>query len=1166
MRTSSFVRHVLVGLSLVSLTGCFQPKGKSAEELDRLQKVDASNASWTADSISGSSKISKVHTTFKTPEAKLYNFSVCVADRRTQDSLAGHEFRIHSEGSGKSQTVKADAQGCLNWSEEIRFEFFADAKYLPLAFTAAPVRGHSGEREFKFAINPWAEGADEVIDLSRESVLLEQLASATDVRALLTRSSLSKPIEIDELGVEIQRPTTGEAVMRLQMVPTVWRKDVEGKSTAHKITEGRFRVDARIVAVGPNSSESELERLVIQNVEVSNGRLLASHGLKVTGRPVEGRVDIRLILQPIDGPLALGGFNGSFRLGGADAMNGSKSLNLRRDAPNAASSSLAIADSSPALALRPGSSGARTGAEGDSGLGSPRLLPAATFEISRLTGRHERFISETASERKIEFSVATCVSDPNDQNRRQRNRVFQVTSNAGLSLTIEADQDGCLEWRDQISHRYYQPEQLSLRQYSVSHAGRSATRTAVLYPWEELSFGYFVQDLEKVTEKVVTETNARKLEPSRLIIPDFSFQTGETRQSVDEFLSLRVYRKFVLRLEPRVLRPSIRRGENNIEPLRKGVYLLTVAMQRDHREGDQPLEFISGVKKLVTVVDGRIITPVEFMFRDLRFLSMRNQFVVELAPVQSALIVQGPVPKAMDPNVDLDTLVNQDDGLAARSFIGPIVPGQRAGGSALRPTDSLEEAYCETIDCNQSNVADSRTRAERDPELERYYGGIRHLTGVSAGQLLARSRELNSAYHVRMNKMARLSEFARAHNVEYVPLYNEDSITQSDPTIGSLNRVLKIPGASGTWLNGLAKPLPLQTRTSRFNNVAISRETVSRWLDGYPLSQLESARLCAWWMRDFLPALAPNRKLFASEQQARKFSWRCTQAFQSGRPGIAGFFKKDRVEAFSIERKLRVFEVLRSEFPNGWKHDYQVSSSLTLAATESRSRTNSVSASPTGLLAMVPSRIFTSLISGLNWSVSLNHSHDKAIESYTSAGSLLLLQVEVTEGRLNIGRHEKCGVIRLNPELLADVRSGDFAVDLSPQTRSELLTRGLFVCKGIVENAPIAAIERYYYASQPDYESLQNDGQEGRNRPWMMALRGRGDFERFIRDTEARPVNGAAGVSEQVDSGTAPIDRINEAFRKTLPSYPGFYTWWPGENLSSIETSPRQSHGKIQRR
>ncbi len=83
---------------------------------------------------------------------------------------------------------------------------------------------------------------------------------------------------------------------------------------------------------------------------------------------------------------------------------------------------------------------------------------------------------------------------------------------------------------------------------------------------------------------------------------------------------------------------------------------------------------------------------------------------------------------------DLNIMVDKKSGIKGRTFVGPVTFLYNTNHGSLRPTDNLDEAYCETDDCNSLNTSIDSQYGEIQNfgyEKSRYHGSIAHFQGVT---------------------------------------------------------------------------------------------------------------------------------------------------------------------------------------------------------------------------------------------------------------------------------------------------------------------------------------------------------------------------------------------------------------------------------------------------
>lgn len=224
-----------------------------------------------------------------------------------------------------------------------------------------------------------------------------------------------------------------------------------------------------------------------------------------------------------------------------------------------------------------------------------------------------------------------------------------------------------MTWIGHVTHKYYKPEELLFPTVRIKHVSSGFTKelTLAINPWD--LFATFGRDRRVLTDEYVDSlrevgtvqgsSKGREKIPSLFFINQFSYHTLRFRYEIDEFMNLNVKKMLLWRVDPSVLRySSIVNGRRATEHLRDGIYLLKAAVQKDYLDpaargvsiGRDPYsgetrlqlseevkkkQYITAVKKLVRVQDGKIITPVEIAMRDLRLMRIRSNMLVQLETI-----------------------------------------------------------------------------------------------------------------------------------------------------------------------------------------------------------------------------------------------------------------------------------------------------------------------------------------------------------------------------------------------------------------------------------------------------------------------------------------------------------------------------------------------------
>ena len=189
----------------------------------------------------------------------------------------------------------------------------------------------------------------------------------------------------------------------------------------------------------------------------------------------------------------------------------------------------------------------------------------------------------------------------------------------------------------------------------------------VINPWDEgWTFG---QDQKNLSQEAVEEATEQKRINSRFFLPSFHYQTLRFRYDIDRYLNLKVKKPVLLSMTPRVLRyNSLREGRFGIYALTDGIYLMKTALEKQYLDPSaqgfidvsentdylrdiyekelrtqqiilntddlRKKHHVSIVKRLVRVINGHIIAPVEFEVKDLRIMRIRSILMVQLESVE----------------------------------------------------------------------------------------------------------------------------------------------------------------------------------------------------------------------------------------------------------------------------------------------------------------------------------------------------------------------------------------------------------------------------------------------------------------------------------------------------------------------------------------------------
>lgn len=841
------------------------------------------------------------------------------------------------------------------------------------------------------------------------------------------------------------------------------------------------------------------------------------------------------------------------------------------------------------------------------------------FEFSPVDVRPEPIMdpvnSETTVDRTIKFRVITRVTNPLAQNAPVRDMEFKVETTDGVT-TARTNHLGELIFNDKIYHVYYQPERFFLKLVKISHPSGFSKRLAmVLVPWDNNGF-QFARDIRGLTKQTIAQMNLVPRPSSQMLLTNFNWGTIGFRYQVDNYLSLKIFKQYMLTLDPRALRySSFTHGRMMNEPLRDGLYLMKVAIQKDYQPlGGGAQEFITGIRTLVAVRAGRINVPVEMMFRDFKVLKLRSNLLIELATIderklpmeirQAAFNLrrEATVGDKRPENIErlegdfynlvrdkakvqmeaLDSYIAPGSGLAARTFVGAVVPYSNGFSAAVRATDELLEVSCptgNTVDCDELKSQDEIPPSERSARAK-LFGDIKHLYQMSVSRLLERQAILETKYVKEMTAKTRMSELLRLGNLEYLAMTNEQAfISQSlkiDPELATSNKVLQ-PGSSfATFANQFTKFEPSEKFDHMFyeayRNVAypnrpmgsmawstpppprptkqqMLEELKTNLFDVGVLTPEQATKTCVFIMENLMLRVRPEA------ENGLSFGARAAQRLARHDLNSSCVFK----DVLQLERKLRVFKLYDFERGGGNLMSLGVGANTSFDRSEGYSfsyglnpinmatgildKTAAVAKGPIGLVAGGVSKFLDS--SGINVGFSRSTSGGTSEGSSVSSGTNVA--VELRRMDLTMGGYERCTIVRLSPTTVASIRSKLQMHLRNAIPEKDLNThaaRGLMVCEGFERKEPLKVAERYYQFSQPLGDEVINDPTALENQPYLLGLRGRSDYVRFVRTVEARPKS-VWDLPAHISIGELPNDRLMAVFGEATPTYPGLYSVEP---------------------
>lgn len=674
-------KSLAISLLLFSLLACTKPDANNYMGSANFFLTDSSSIETKYVIDSYKEKTNIITKAWSFPSAIQYTFKVCFKDSLQRSPLINEKFEINIDDSRVSQTTKDN--GCLSWSEKIPFNYFADAHYLLLKRKLKAVGVYGGEILVEIIVNPWAKR-----DQTENSALYKKfddkiiklnkvVSKKEDIAKTLFGESQEKELFIDDFRVKLTKHGVNNSnKFNLYLSDAsiyMMKKNVLGKESKFYLKDGgKYMVQTRLYekhsttgVINPLDSgnkkapivifNSETKNKKIENIQyISSGPLRAEFIKELHNNWKQGYLLIILSVNPLNFPYQnfLKPFKGVYDGGLANGLAASvKSAKFLADITQEFNQKDKIK----------GGEGFRYFLESGS-----QKLTKNMFESYFFDSMNPKFLQiikgETSTSRRINYFVQTCLKNPAttlSANYGERFEVLVTNEFSGYKekFITEANQRGCISWVGQIYHKIYLPERLFDFDVKITELSSGVSNKRKLgyaiNPWgDNLVFG---TDRSQISERYRKENNERANIRSRFFISNFRYSTLRFRYNVDKYLNLEVKKTVLMHLYPTVLRYNSRTlGRYATYPAKDGVYLLKFALDKHYLDPTQKevkISFdkknnkhaitykgsslkkrhhLSVVKKLVRVINGEIITPIEFDISDVRILRIRAQLVAQL--------------------------------------------------------------------------------------------------------------------------------------------------------------------------------------------------------------------------------------------------------------------------------------------------------------------------------------------------------------------------------------------------------------------------------------------------------------------------------------------------------------------------------------------------------
>ena len=1174
---------LVLGFVMLALSSCVKPQN---------HQVQAGAATFYNDKVEGGSETSAFVQGFSIPSEKLFTFKTCVRDRRTDESLPGSQFKI--TGGAVEIPVTADSTGCLKWAETVKFDYLTTEKYLPITRTLVGQGFSVGSIELRLAINPWnlSSKSKDLVDLSVTQIPESSKASAEQVEAALNAFSTSTgkqsiPLSIPSLSIE-NTTGSGQGIVRqlkLAFSPALMMTDMTGQPVTVQLTEASVSLSVQLVesvtvaGVEKKTVISTSEKPVRAAIE--SGLYRATVPIRVPQGNEASEYFLAVRLAPQNAMKGLKAFEGLFDIGDLShvTQNGTSTGTLKTSNVDG-TYQFDEATGVPAALLSQDASSARGNSVSSTTDGVPMGTTRTNlFEYSMPEASYSGPSSgtETANYRIVKYAVKTCLKDLTNGGRRPVNVDFEVTKADGskvIATTSSIDgvftQKGCITWEDQIGHYYYAPEHWTLVPVSIKHkaSGEVYKTSYAIAPYERWNF---VGDV-LARKQFIDEVNQRPAYASRILADAAEFNTmGNYNYEVDDFLSMQMVKRIGIRIPFRVWRPSniLATVNHSPEPLRTGYYMLKAAFVApirsvDGTEAKMMVAPMRGLKRIVYVRGGELKAELDFAVPYTQLLNARTYFVFELSVLDEQKLPANDPTLEHSPNLDPEMFVDHVSQVLSPTYVSPLWLKAEKDGSVAWPTSDLAQNLPTTDAVDRIaklNSPDAQHKSLLEP-----FGNM------NVDRLYAMATAERESYRKRMVEERKLGLFVERANAEYVSLYHENEMLQSDARLKSNNTILKSSPLTSFLkiMNqpmadfGVGQGIDLFTRVQPAPLQTISQKELLQFIhQDAAMTPNMAQHFCAYFMSN-----VPRSKLNVSQMaqvEGRKGEWveTCMREVQ----------KNGWASAFIVDRRLRPFEVGQVNKLNGRDLDFSLGSDVGFGRSQGVSWGFSAGWGSGGIIGELSKvgltmgkaaatnpmmKLVTSApgMLGVGADISRGFRSGVDVHSGFSFGSGKSLHMEQNELQIRIKRYEDCAIVRPRLEFLAKnskLQMGWMEAIMGKNGSAEaLMERGVLICGGFVNNEPVNVTERYYTFGTQVSDTNMNDGRDLSNLPWILSLRGQRDYAYFLmlaggnRQINPKNILGSELSHEKIDLGDMSLVQLSNAFDRFLQgkvsSIPGYYT------------------------
>lgn len=615
-KKSQLPRAFLILGLVLNLAACTLPEPKS-----KTGETEQDNGTFFIEKAKVIKIGEKLHANISLPTAKIFNFQVCMRDLQHSKEIINHNFDVQI--GSKTEQLRSDASGCINWSETIEYNHLAEAKWVEVNRTIQARGFQKGQRIASFALNPWEDLGHSLLDTEINDLQKGEKAIA----ALKGSGDPQQNLWIDDLRLTIdEKKITKEGVslnIEIRTVVSFSLIKTANRRVLEPLTNGEIEAEIMLInALQENSKDVRrpLTPLSKTKASVAGGSLFLESTILLKTPARYGQIQLALRLKPVHAPEGLQAFNGVFNIAEYDQFKGSSFSRLKNVFHDG---KMTIEDYLTDKEIPP---------QDPASISS---IATSEVQVSPLDFRIVQFKNQKGLSREKVFSVSACLKAPIDL-KPLRNHVFKIQKINGQTEERTSNELGCISWQDSVTYDLLNTECWQTKEFQLSNEnlGLKQKMQIRVNAWSNESSSLLdprfsgKQDLLCASGK------------PKIILTGYSFDKKFIDYDIDPYLNIKLKKEGILKLTARLKRPSLTSSTGFEETaLPPGKYNLRWAIVdqsvTDFSKASGKI-FQIGEKQVQIDAEGLVSESLTFETVNLKALGNTNYFLLEVEGLDSS--------------------------------------------------------------------------------------------------------------------------------------------------------------------------------------------------------------------------------------------------------------------------------------------------------------------------------------------------------------------------------------------------------------------------------------------------------------------------------------------------------------------------------------------------